>query len=97
MKGTEMQPSSSNYSEIARLRDQIAREHEAACWARQGMAVGTAQHRFITRRYERIGICQERLAELMGEPNSLALVIQTLEDSFSGQRDQAFNEQNRNI
>ena len=76
-----MTRSPQNYSEIARLREQIAREYEAASWARQGLAVGTAQHRFITRRYERIGLCQEQLAIMLGEQSSMAMVIEILESS----------------
>lgn len=68
-------------SEVARLREQIAREHEAACWALTGLAVGTAQHWFISRRMEHIGTHQQRLSELIGEQASMALVVAVLEES----------------
>ncbi len=71
--------SSGKASEIARLREQIAREHEAACWAVSGPALGVARHWFISRRLERIGACQEQLAALVGEQTSLALVVTILE------------------
>ena len=74
-----MSLSSHNQSEIAQLRAQIAREYEAANGARLGLTVGTAQHRFITRRYERIGCCQEQLATMIGEQASLALVMEILD------------------
>jgi hypothetical protein len=76
-----------NYSEIARLREQIAREHEAACWALTGSALGMAQHWFINRRMERIGVCQEQLATLVGEQESLALVTEIMEHSPSQKKD----------
>ncbi len=73
-------------SEVARLREQIAREHEAACWAVRGPALGTARHWFITRRFERIGICQEKLAGLVGEQVSMAMVTDILEHSPAQQQ-----------
>lgn len=76
-----MPHSAENYSEVARLRERVAREYEAASWAQLGLAVGTAKHRFITRRYERIGFCQEQLATMIGEQASLALVLEVIEGS----------------
>ncbi len=70
-----------NPSEIANLREQITREHEAACWALTGPTIGMAQHWFINRRMERIGVCQERLSTLVGEQESLALVTEIMEHS----------------
>ncbi len=72
---------SSNLSEVARLYEQIDCEHKAASWALTGPAIGTAQHWFISRRMERIGAYQERLATLVGEQASLALVMEILESS----------------
>jgi hypothetical protein len=63
-----------NRSEVARLREQIAQEHQAAEWALTGLANGTAKHRFITRRMERIGDHQQRLASLIGEKESMQIV-----------------------
>jgi hypothetical protein len=68
-------------SEIARLREQIIREHEAASWALTGLSVGTAKHWFISRRMDRIGTHQQRLSTLIGEKASLALVLAVMEDS----------------
>lgn len=68
-------------SEVARLRARINAEHEAACWALTGLAVGTAQHWFITRRMERISTCQEQLAALVGKQASVAIVAEVLEAS----------------
>lgn len=82
-----MSHSPNNHSEIAHLRERMAREYEAANWAWLGLAVGTAQHRFITRRYERIGLCQEQLATMIGEQASLALVMEVIEGAPVQKRD----------
>ena len=68
-------------SEVARLRERIAREHEAACFALTGPAIGTAQHWFITRRMERIDGYQARLSRLVGEQKSMEMVMQVFESS----------------
>ena len=77
-----------NLSEVAQIREQITREHEAASWALTGPAIGTAQHWFISRRMERIGMYQERLATLVGEQVSLAMVMDIMEDSPMQKREQ---------
>ncbi|SRR5258707_1060126 len=77
----DMLPDHHTGSEVARLHEQITREQQAASWALTGLASGTAQHRFISRRMERIGVYQEQLAALVGEQASLALVIDILESS----------------
>lgn len=74
-------------SEVARLRERIAAEHEAACYALTSTALGTAQHWFITRRMERIGACQEQLATLVGEQASIAIVEEVLQSSPSQPRE----------
>ncbi|HXR64926.1 MAG TPA: hypothetical protein VN729_03330 [Ktedonobacteraceae bacterium] len=53
-----------------------------------GLAVGTAQHWFITRRMEHIGVHQQRLSELIGEQASMALVVAVMDDSPPQQREQ---------
>jgi hypothetical protein len=77
-----------NHSEVARLREQIIREHEAACWALTGPTIGTAQHWFINRRLERIGACQEELTTLVGEQASLAMVTEIMEHSPTQRKEQ---------
>ena len=56
-----------NESEIARLRAQLEREHEASVWALTGLASGTAQHAFITARFRRMDAYHQQLSELVGE------------------------------
>jgi hypothetical protein len=72
---------SGNLSEVARLREKIDCEHQAASWAMSGQAIGTARHWFISRRMEHIGVYQEQLAVLVGEQASMAIVIEILENS----------------
>ncbi len=55
-----------NHSEIARLRQRIAQEYEAAMRGLSGLAAGTASHEFITRRMEQMGTCHETLKQLVG-------------------------------
>ncbi len=67
-----------NHSEIARLKAQIEAEIQAAQLALYGAALGTAQHQFITRRMERMGILHEELKELVGEEESVRLLVQVM-------------------
>lgn len=53
-------------SEVARLRQQIEMEYEAAERGLYGFAEGAAQHAFITARMENIGTCFEELQGLVG-------------------------------
>lgn len=68
-----------NQSEVSHIRQQIAREHHMAEWARTGLIVGTAKHRFISRRMDAIGRQQEALASLIGEEASMQLVVALFE------------------
>ena len=54
-------------SEIADLRAQLEREHEASVWALTGLASGTALHAFITARFRNMDVYHKRLSELVGE------------------------------
>jgi hypothetical protein len=74
-----METQNDHRSEVARLREQIAQEHQAAEWAVTGLASGTAKHLFITRRMERIGDHQQRLASLIGEQASMQIVCSIFE------------------
>lgn len=66
-------------SEVARLRERIAREHQAAEWAMSGLASGNLKHQFITRRMEHMGGHQEQLAALIGEEASMAMMCSILD------------------
>ena len=73
---SEMQGS----SEIARFREQIPQEYEAAQSPLSGTAYGTANHQFITARIERIGTCHEALKHLVGEREAARMMVKTLEE-----------------
>ena len=75
-----------NQSEVAQLRERITREHQAAEWAVTGLAEGNLKHQFITRRMEQMGVHQERLASLIGEEASMAMVCSILDAEPSHER-----------
>jgi hypothetical protein len=68
-----------NHSEIARLRQRIAEEYEAATRGLNGFANGSAKHLFITKRMEQIGVYHEALQHLVGEQEATRLMAETLE------------------
>jgi len=84
----DMPPDNHTGSEVAHLYEQITCEQQAASWALTGLAMGTAQHWFISRRMERIGAYQERLASLVGEQASMAIVIEIMESSPDQKKEQ---------
>jgi hypothetical protein len=69
-----------NQSEVARLRQQIEAEYQAAAQAMTGFSQ-VAKHEFITARIERIGVHQEHLAALVGEQASMQIVCEIFEDA----------------
>lgn len=54
-------------SSIARLKEQIEAEAEAAQLALYGPAQGLSKHQFITARMERMGMLHEQLKGLIGD------------------------------
>src|SRR5215469_16910962 len=72
-KGTIMPDPQEQRSEVARLLAQISREYEAAQLGLSGLAQGISQHRFITRRMERIGELHAQLRSLVGD-EAMALI-----------------------
>ena len=54
-------------SEIAQLRQQIALELDAMRSGLLGISAGSARHAFIHARMERVGVCQDTLANVIGE------------------------------
>jgi hypothetical protein len=53
-------------SEIARLKQQIEEEYEAAQQGLNGLAEGSARHRFITQRLVNMGLYCQQLEALAG-------------------------------
>jgi hypothetical protein len=70
-----------NSSEVARLLARIEAEQRAAQWALTGLSNGSLRHRFITRRLERMGTCNEALVEVIGdEEQAMRLVLKRLDE-----------------
>jgi hypothetical protein len=65
-------------SEIAQIRIQIQSEYEAAKQGLSGLATGTARHDFITARTAKIGILHEKLADLVGPEQAIAMIANTI-------------------
>jgi len=70
-------------SEVARLLAQISSEYEAAQQGLSGLAQGTSQHRFITKRMEHIAELHLQLRNLVGD-EAMALIDLTLDQPPEG-------------
>jgi hypothetical protein len=62
-----------NKSDVARLRQQIADEYEAAQRGLTGPAI-VSRHDFIAARMEGIARCHDELVELVGEQEAMELI-----------------------
>ena len=62
-------------SEVARLKQQIEAENVSAQRAQSSFAYGMAQHKFITRRLERMGELHEELMGLIGKNGSDVFLV----------------------
>lgn len=65
-------------SEVARIREQIERENQALKNALGAPAV-VGTHRFINARYAAMGRHQKKLAKLVGEEKSLAILCEIVQ------------------
>lgn len=65
--------------EIAHIRRQIAAEYESAQRALRGSAYGTSQHKFITRRMERMGGLHGRLKTIVGDDQATRILNDAME------------------
>ncbi len=63
-----------SHSAIARLKEQIDAEAEAAQLAMYGPAQGISRHQFITARMERMGRLHEELKTLIGDEADYYLI-----------------------
>ncbi|MBV9231085.1 MAG: hypothetical protein JOZ18_17375 [Chloroflexi bacterium] len=66
-------------SEVARIRAQIQAEYEAAERALYSFAEGSARHKFITARMERMEACVDELVTLVGLEEAAAILAETLD------------------
>jgi hypothetical protein len=64
----------SQKSEVAAMRQQIALEMTAMRRGLLGISTGSARHAFIHARMERIGACQDTLANSIGEQAATQVV-----------------------
>ncbi len=67
-------------SEVAQLLRQIDLEYGAAREALTGLALGNAQHDFITARLERLTSCHEQLCAHVGAQEASRLLIERLDE-----------------
>jgi len=65
-------------SEVARLKEQIQREYDAAQQALSGLASGTARHAFITAKMENVYCAHEQLITLVGPEEATVILAHTL-------------------
>jgi hypothetical protein len=77
-------------SEVAHLLAEISSEYESARLGLSGLAQGTCQHRFITRRMEQIGELHTRLRGLVGD-EAMVLIAHHLDDAT--EQEQATHQQ----
>jgi hypothetical protein len=65
-------------SEIARLRQQIEQEYQAAHQGLSGLCSGTARHDFIRTKTENIEKYHEQLIELVGPEQAISIIANTI-------------------
>lgn len=79
-----MELSKPQRSEVACILAQIQAEYESGKQGLTGFASGSANHVFITARMERIEHLHHHLQGLVGEPDAVVLLAQTLEQCSDG-------------
>jgi hypothetical protein len=67
-----------NGSEVARLMEQIRAEHEAAQRGLNGIAEGTAKHKFINAHMERMWALKDELGKEVSDAEALTMVCRVL-------------------
>jgi len=66
-------------SEVARIRQQIAEEYQAAQRGLYGLTAGTCRHQFITARMQRMSEAFSQLSALVGSPQeAMGMMVDTL-------------------
>ena len=70
-----------NQSEVARLRAQIEQEAQASRSALYGLSSGSSRHEVITAHMERMGALAEELMPLLGNTETIRLVIAAMDGS----------------
>ena len=70
-------------SEVARLKQQIDEEYDAASRGLQGLAAGTARHAFIHIKMSHINSCYTELASLVGEDAADEMLCRSNDEHFA--------------
>ena len=65
-------------SEVAHILAEIQEEYDSARQGLSGLAQGTSQHLFITRKMENIGKLHQNLGTIVGNDEAMALICQQL-------------------
>lgn len=73
-----------NQSEVARIRQQIEAENEAAKRVQDSFAYGASQHQFITRRMARMGELHDQLKAIIGETEAAKVIVEVLGKNKEG-------------
>jgi hypothetical protein len=68
-----------NQSEVARLRERLEREYQAAEWGLHGLAAGVSRHEFITAKMGRMGECHQQLAQLIGTDEATRMLVEIID------------------
>lgn len=67
-----------NKSEVARIREEIDAQNEAAKQGMYGLAEGVSKHAFITAKMDRIGELHDDLIQLVGEEKAAEIIIEVI-------------------
>ena len=71
-------------SEIAQLRQRIESELVAMRRGLSGLSSGSARHAFIHARMDQVGLCQDSLADQVGENSAMMMVCQLYVQTMEG-------------
>jgi hypothetical protein len=70
-------------SEVARLREQIEREYEAARLGLYGLAQGTARHEIITAHMVNAQQYGQQLIDQIGQDEALPIIIEAMDEGHN--------------
>lgn len=69
-----------NYSEVARIKQEIIMQNNAARFALCGPLIGVAKHQFITKRMEMMYQLKKDLAQYIGNDESTKFLVNTMNE-----------------
>lgn len=68
-----------NRSEVSRLKSEFEMQNAAAQYALYGLSQGSAKHKIINRKMERMGELQDSLQCLIGERRTAQFIVRTMD------------------